>query len=812
MKISFNWLNQYIDINDYRSNLSELSQLLTQAGLEVEDMVDPSEHWDKVVVGRLVEVGKHPDADKLTLCQVDVGQSENLQIVCGAKNHKTGDLVAVAQVGAVLYGDFKIKKSKIRGVESFGMLCSESELGLADESEGILILEPGLQPGSAVAELEAYANVVFELNVTPNRADCLSHLGLARELSTLLDRPVTLPESELSESGKDVNQWMQVELKDSEACPRYCGRMISGVKIGPSPDWLKKSLAAIGLNSVNNVVDVTNYVLFEYGQPLHAFDYSQVQGEKILIEKAKSGEKFTTLDGTEVELTNDDLVIRDGSRAVALAGVVGGKNSGVSDSTMDIFLESAFFAAEGVRRSSRAHGIETDSCYRFSRGVDPEQTLNALNRAAHLIVEVAGGAIQPGCIDIYPEPLTIAPIKVTTEYVAERLGLKVSDQDFLRWMQRLNCSVDQGPEGFKVTPPAYRWDLRIKEDLVEEYARLYGYDKIQEKLPLLDAEPSNHVFKYDFSNRVISILNGMGIHQGLNYAFISGKQNQEIWGGAEMGRSCGLLFGDSPIKLLNPISEELSVMRESLLPSLFKNLVYNSHHGLQRGRLFELAPSHHKQGDKFVEEDRLAFCFWGQNEGLWQKAQKNVVVFELKAAVETLLRSIGAKNWRWDTVKPEQCPPGFHPSQTALLFYEGQHVGILGTTHPLLLEQQKIRTQVAWAEFNFAAIGSRQPRSPQFKPLAKFPAVERDIAMVAEDTVTAAQMGSEIRKAAGPLLQHCEIFDVYQNQELKEAGRKSVAFRLRFQSDKETLKDNEVNALRDKVVNSLSQKLGLEIR
>lgn len=812
MKISLNWLSQYIHLEDYRNRLPELSSLLTQAGLEVEDMVNPAESWDKVVVGHLLEVGKHPDADKLTLCKVDIGAGEPAQIVCGAKNHKQGDYVAVATVGAVLPGDFKIKKSKIRGVESFGMLCSETELGLSDGADGIMILEGNPKVGQAFADYSDQADIIFELNVTPNRADCLSHIGLARELSTLLDRPVKIPENKINETGKSVNDWISVDLKDADRCPRYCGRMISGVKVGESPSWLKNSLQAIGLNSVNNVVDVTNYVLFEYGQPLHAFDYSEVKDAKIVIERAKVGEEFTTLDGTEVKLSDEDLVIRDGGRAVALAGVVGGLNSGVTEKTTDIFLESAFFRSEGVRRTARAHGIETDSCYRFSRGVDPEQTLNAMNRAASLIVEVAGGEIQKGDVDIYPEPLKFNDIHVSTAYVAERLGFEVKDEDFEAWMKRLNCLVAKEGDLYRVTPPTYRWDLHIKEDLVEEYARLNGYDSIVEKLPVLRDEPSNHVPLYSFSKKVAGSLAGLGLSQVVNYAFIAEKQHEQIWTSSDVSNKWGLKAGEGAIKLLNPISEELSVMRESLLPSLFKNVVFNSHHGNHFGRLYEMGPAHYKEGESFGEQNRLAFSFWGQQEGLWGTKQNNAVVFELKSTIECLLRSIGGKNWRWEKVDVGHCPQGFHPSQTVALFYEGSYVGLLGSLHPSLHDQNKIRTQVAIAELNFDALMKRQPRSPKFKALPKFPAVERDVAFLADESIPADKMGSEIKKSAGPLLTHFEVFDIYQDKELKAAGRRSIAFRLRFQSEKATLQDEEVNAVRDKIVNSLCQKLGLEIR
>ncbi|MEM7647291.1 MAG: phenylalanine--tRNA ligase subunit beta, partial [Pseudomonadota bacterium] len=567
-----------------------------------------------------------------------MGQEKPAQIVCGATNHKQGDFVAVATVGAVLPGDFKIKKSKIRGVESFGMLCSEKELGLSEEADGILILDDGVFAGQTFQEAYGQADIIFELNVTPNRADCLSHIGLARELATLLDRPVNLPQAKTPESGKSIHEWIQVDLKDSESCPRFCGRMISGVKVGESPAWLKNALESICLNSVNNVVDVTNYVLFEYGQPLHAYDYGQLKNSKIIVEKAKKDELFVSLDGTEIKLDDQDLVIRDGVRPVGIAGVIGGQNTGVSESTADIFLEGAFFKAEGVRKTSRSHGIETDACYRFSRGVDPEQTLNALNRAASLIVEVAGGELQPGDIDLYPEPLKFNDIEIKTDYVSQRLGFEVKDSEFEKWMQRLGCVVSKSKDNFRVSPPTYRWDLHIKEDLVEEFARLHGYDSIEEKLPVLMDSPTSHTPLFDFSNRVTQLLIGFGVHQCVNYAFIGKEQNQKFWTTSATAEKLGLKMGETPIELLNPLSEELSVMRQSLIPSLFKNIVFNDHHGNHFGRLFEIAPAHYKKGDKFEEQNRLALAFWGQPEGLWETKKSDQVVYKLKSTVESFLK------------------------------------------------------------------------------------------------------------------------------------------------------------------------------
>ena len=815
MKISLNWLNQYIDLKDYRNSLNEFYNLLTKAGLEVEDKSNPAQHWKGVVIGKLLKVNKHPNADRLTLCSVDVGEEKPLQIVCGATNHKEGDFVAVAKVGTLLPGNFKIKKTKIRGESSFGMLCSEQELGLNRKTQGIMILKGNFSPGESFEKAHP-SDVILEINVTPNRADCLSHIGMARELSTLLKRPIKTPKMDFHETQKEITDWIDVEVKDSKACPRYCGRIISGVKIGPSPSWLKEALESIGLNSINNVVDVTNYVLFEYGQPLHAFDHKEIRNSKITVEKAGNGDTFTTLDGTKLKLCDEDLVICDGRkdnlRPVALAGIVGGKNSGINENTTDIFLEAAFFQAEGVRRTARSHGLETDSSYRFSRGIDPTQTLNAINRATHLIQQTAGGNVYKGSVDMYPQPLKPGEISISVDYVSERLGYSVKEKDFQNQMECLGCKVRKSEENFKVLPPSFRWDLSIKEDLIEEYARLHGYDDITEVFPTLIHEPTEHDFMFQFARHLRRVLVGFGLNEAVNHAFISKDESKKIWTSKDVSNNCGLKMSDSPIELLNPMNEELSAMRESLLPSLLKNVIFNNHHGNHYGRLFEISPIQYMENKNFHEQNRLALAFWGQTRGLWSLEKDNHVIYELKSTVESLLENPGRKKWHFQRIPIEQCPGGFHPGQSLSLYYEGQVIGFLGSVHPAIKEENKIRTPMAWAEFNLDEFEKNKVLTRKFKILPKYPSVERDVAFLVDEKLRAGSIGLEIKKAAGPLLTHCEVFDVYQDRELKESGHKSIAFRLRFQSDSETLNDETVNKLHNDLIHSICKKLGLKIR
>ena len=859
MKISLNWLNQYIDLKE--DNLDHLCKLLTRAGLEVETAFDPSKNWQGVVVGKLLEVKSHPNADKLTLCQVDIGEDKPLSIVCGAKNHKEGDFVAVATVGTRLSEDLKIKKSKIRGESSFGMLCSESELGLSAEnspgttppsddqnqrasasknSPGIMILKDDLTVGQSFASAFP-TDIVLDLNVTPNRADCLSHIGLARELSSLLNRPIKKPEVHFKEEGREIGDWIQVEVKDMTACPRYCGRVISGVEVKPSPPWLKQALESIGLNSINNVVDVTNYVLFEYGQPLHAFDYQKIKNSRITVQKARGGESFTTLDETELKLSDQDLMIWDGKKEsmgpVALAGVVGGKNSGITESTFDIFLESAFFRPEGIRRTARSYGIETDSCYRFCRGVDPAQTLKAMDRATQLIQETAGGQIQKGVIDIYPQPFEPNEISISVGDISERLGLEVCEDDFEHWMKRLGCEVkktnceskeinrnsntttssmenqNERTKKFKITSPSYRWDLGLKEDLIEEYARLKGYDMIPEILPPLADEPAEEDPFFVFSNHLSQTLIGFGLNEAVNQAFMGGDESQKIWTSKKIAANCGLkLSEDLPIGLTNPINEELPFMRDSLLPSLLKNMVFNHHRGNSYGKLFEISPISYEENQKFFEQNRLSLIFWGQNQGLWASKKNHQVVYELKSLMEALLKNLGVRKWNFQTLTGTDCPKGFHPGQSLRLFCRGQVLGIMGSMHPALREENKIRTPVAWAEFNLDELQKSWTLIQKFKKLPKYPPVERDVAFLAKESLESRSISLEIKKSAGPLLTHCEVFDVYQDKELKTSGHKSIAFRLRYQSEEETLSDEKINGTHRQIIQSVCKKLGLEIR
>lgn len=809
MKISLRWLNEYVDVSEFFASPEQLGEKLTRAGLEVEGITDLGKTLAKVVTGQIRELNKHPNADRLTVCQVDAGEGQPRQIVCGAKNHKAGDHVVVALPGAILPGDFVIKESKIRDVESRGMLCSEKELGLSTEGEGILILPAEAPIGEPFSKYYGLDDIVFELNVTPNRADCLSHLGLAREVGCLLDRKVKTPKATVKAQEAFTKKMIKVSLKDSAQCPRYSGRAVRGVKVGPSPAWLTQRLRAVDINSINNVVDITNYVMMELGQPLHAFDGRFLQGQKIGIEKAKAGESFVSFDGTESKLTGEELTIRDGERAVALAGIVGGKNSGVQSDTTDLFVESAHFSAESVRRTARRLGIQTDSAYRFARGTDPEGVLLALNRACQLLSEIAGGEVAKDFYDEYPKPIRRKPILVTVEYVAQRLGYPVKAKEFVTWMERLGCTVKTQGKKLQVLPPDYRSDLSDKTDLVEEFGRIKGYEHIPENFPPLEARPLRHEELYTLEAIALEAARDRGFQQAVNYGFISSRFQAEVLGPVAAYEAGGVSVTAEPVKLKNPLNEELDVMRSSLLPGLFKNVLHNYRYGNEHGRLFELGAVFARSSEGFSQSSRISFAGWGQAAGLWGTKGERPVVYDVKGALEGLLARLGIGNYQWQT--PKQTPALFHPAQTAILFCEGRTLGWLGSVHPEKLEAEKVRVGVAMAELDFEKLMRGQPRLAKAQPLARFPTVQRDLAVVMPEALPAGDVVREIKKAGGALLKEVDVFDVFRGGSLP-TGQKSVAFRLWLQDVNGTLTEPQLQGLQTQILSTLQQKLNLQVR
>ena len=812
MKISLKWLCDHIDVQDYSSKSAELAGLLTAAGLEVEAVENKAESLKSVVVGHIQKLERHPNADRLTVCQVDTGEGQLRQIVCGAKNHKEGDKVVVTLPGAVLPGNFEIKKSKIRDVESLGMLASESELGLKKEAEGILILPADAPVGKAFAEYFGLDDVVFEINVSPNRADCLSHLGLARELSALLDRPLKASPFNVKPSANvDTKKTVALEIKAVQLCPRYSGRVVRGVKVGESPVWLKQRLESVGLNSINNVVDITNFIMMDLGQPLHAFDISTLKGGKIIVAQATPGESFKTLDGTEMKLTGDELTIRDAERAICVAGVIGGLNSGVSSSTQNVFIESAHFAMDSVRKTARRHGLQTDSAYRFSRGTDPSGVVRALERACAMIQQIAGGEVAGDHWDSYPNPQKKTAIAVNADYISQRLGYPVAGGDLNVWLLRLGCQVEKTGSQFMVTPPEFRMDLEQEVDFVEEYGRLNGYDHIPSILPVMSYAPLAQDKAFFFEQRLAELARTAGLSQCVNYGFTSSKFQAATLGPVEAYRAAGLEMDSQPVALKNPLNEELDVMRVSLVPGLLKNLLHNLRHGNSLGRVFETGFVFRHGPEGYQQDARVAFAVWGLGQNLWHKGGRDEqLFFELKSRLQNILERLGIQGAQfnpWVAATAQM----LHPAQAATIFIEGRNIGYVGTVHPKWAMAEKLRVPVVVAELDVKALSRGQPRVVKFKPVSKFPAVERDLAFVLPKTLAAADVSSEIKKTSGALLQSIDIFDVFEGGTLPE-GHVSVAYRMIFQDLEGTLNEEKLTSLQAQIVANVEKKLNVKVR
>ncbi len=826
MRLSLRWLNDFVDVKEFLRDPQALSKLLTGAGLEVEGIEDQGKSFGHVVVGHILEKAKHPNADRLSLCQVATGDGVVHQIVCGAQNHKTNDRVVVALPGAVLPDDFVIKRSKIRDVESGGMLCSEKELGLKKdgESEGILILPMDAPIGKSFAEYMGLDDVLMDLKVTPNRADCLSHFGLALEIGCLLGREVRRPRIDFP-----AGNWqgeIAVEIKDAELGPRYAGRMVKGVKVGSSPDWLRRRLEAVGMKSINNVVDVTNYVMMEMGQPLHAFDVQQIKGGRIEVARANAGEAFTTLDGSELKLDGTELTIRDKDRAIALAGVIGGANSGVNDATAAVFIESAYFTPGAVRRTMRKFGLETDSGYRFARGINPETTADVLDRATALMIEVAGGEASANRIDIYPAPVQRPEITVNVATVEARLGYRVETSDFEMWMKRLGGDLKQtSPGQYRFVAPAYRKDLLIEMDLVEEFARLNGYDKLLDTLPGGSFSPATHDDTAVLQMRVRRQLKGIGCLEAVNYAFIGDRYQKEFLQDAAKLRDAGLFIQDDDVRIMNPLNEEINVMRRSLLPGLYRNVVSNFRSGNESGKLFETGVSVHRvtsgrteryPGTGFGEELRVAFAFWGGDTDLWGRSTVPEIAMTLKGALEAFWISFGLSDLKAVAFESGFSPDFLHPGKSAIVTVHGQPVGFLGAVHPSRLSGDKVRVGVALAEFSLEKLAAAV-KAPRFREISTFPQAERDVAFVAPHGVSAGSMIELIQKTAktlepaGRILQRLRVFDVFEGATLGE-GKRSIAIRMTFQSMESTLSDDAVNELKGKLVDAVCQKFGAVVR
>ncbi len=803
MRVLLSWLRELVDLPD---DVGEIARRLTGGGLEVEAIERLDRGLEKVVVAEIRERSPIPET-KLSVCRVFDGTSE-LQIVCGAQNHAAGDHVPLAGIGAVLPDGKRIGKAKLKGVESFGMLCSGRELGADDGVDGLLILARDTVPGTPIAKVLGKDDVAFEINVTPNRADALSHRGVARELSALFDAPLRDVVPQVDDVGAESPAWVEITAED--LCQRFCARVIGGVKIGPSPAWLKRRLEALGQRSINNVVDATNFVLFELGQPLHAYDLDKLKGSRLVARRALPSETLRTLDGRDRALSPDDLVIADAARPVGLAGVMGGESSEVTAETTRLLLESAYFVPSTVRRSSRRHGIHSESSHRFERGVDPETVPVALDRLAQVILEVAGGRPRGAAIDVRAKPFERPRIRLRRTRLNTVLGTEVPFDEALSLLEALSLTVvERDPDGATIEVPGARGDLTAEIDLIEEVARLRGFDSIpatEPKITGTDARERPHAVA---QARAREALMSMGFHEAVNYAFVAPEDLSRIRPDLE------------PIALKNPIAQDMAVMRTSLVPGLLKNLSHNLRHGAGALRLYEIGRvfrAHEKvpaaspgtpEFQAAEEPLHLALVATGTRAHGWAAGKEPFDFFDLKGAIEQVRQALALTRVRFERATDVSF---LHPRSAARLFVGDRPAGTLGELHPSIADALELPRATLVAELGLDLLVDAATLVPRYHEVPRYPASLRDLAIVVEERVTAADVAAEIRRADEKrLVEAVSLFDVYRGAPLPE-GKKNLAYSLSYRAADRTLQDDEVNRAHAVIVDRLRQAFGAELR
>lgn len=794
MKFSESWLREWVNP---AVTTDELTHQITMAGLEVDDVLPVAGTFTGVKVGHVVECGQHPDADKLRVTKVDVGEEELLDIVCGAPNCRQGLKVAVATVGAVLPGDFKIKKAKLRGQPSHGMLCSFSELGIDVESNGIMELADDAVIGTDFREFLTLDDVTIDVDLTSNRADCFSLRGMAREVGVLNRADVVEPAVSPVVPTIDTN--ISIEVKAPAACPRYLGRIVKNVNVqAQTPLWMQEKLRRCGIRSIDPIVDITNYVMLEQGQPMHAFDLAKIEGG-IVVRLAEQGEKLTLLDGSEAELNADTLIIADHNKALAIAGIFGGEHSGVNSETKDVLLECAFFAPDHIRGRARSYGLHTDSSMRYERGVDYALQFTAMERATQLLIDICGGEVAPvvaaeSDADL-PKPNTVALRRTKLDNL---LGHHIADADVVEILQRLGMSVETTTEGWMATAPTWRFDIAIEQDLVEEVGRIYGYDNIPNQAPAAALNMNLHKEANLPLKRVRDLLVDRGYHEAITYSFVEPEQQKLIVPDVE------------PLILPNPISADMSAMRLSLIQGLLNTVVHNQKRQQPRVRLFE-------QGLRFIpdqaaengmrQESMLAGVISGtRSEEHWNIETATVDFFDLKGDVEAILElTANGKAYRFAAAKH----PALHQGQSAAIMLDGKEIGVIGTVHPELERKFGLNGRTIVFEIEWSAINSKV--IPEAVALSKFPSNRRDIAVVVDQTIASGDIVDACRVAGGELLKEAKLFDVYVGKGVAE-GKKSLAIALTLQSSERTLEEADIAAAVENIVKAVVEQFSATLR
>jgi len=796
MKVPLNWLSDYVDIN---VSAKEYAEALTLSGSKVEAVEVQGTEIKNVVTGKVLSIEPHPNADKLVVCKVDVG-SEVLQIVTGAKNLKAGDCVPVALSGSELPGGVKIKKGKLRGVESNGMMCSIAELGLTKEDypeaceDGIFVLNDNVPLGKDIKEVLGINDTVIDFEITNNRPDCFSILGIARETAVTFRTKLKKPEIVVKEEAEDEAQkYASVEIEAEDLCPRYAARVVKNVKIGPSPEWMRKRLRAAGVRPINNIVDITNYVMLEFGQPMHAFDLRNIKGGKIVVRRAKDNEILQTLDGQERKLDSSMLVIADAERPVAVAGVMGGANSEIMSDTTTILFESANFDGASVRLTAKKLGMRTEASSRFEKGLDVENVVNALNRAAQLVEEMGAGVVCKGVIDNYVKKKEPVRIKFRPEKINALLGTAISADTMTEIFEALELHVDR--QSGLITVPSFRPDIQREADLAEEVARFYGYNNIE--ATLLSGKTSTQG-KKSHKQRIEDIIKNTMIACGLNETYTYSFTSPKVFDMLKLPKESDLR---KAVEISNPLGEDYSIMRTTTIPDMLEVISTNYNRRVEEGRFFEMSYVYlpHKLPLEDLPEEKhvLTLGMYG-----------NTDFFEIKGIVEDLFDVLHITDYE---IVPERDNASFHPGRTASVLIKGEKIGTIGEIHPDVAENFEVpeRTYVGVLDIN--KIIENSVLVVEFKALPKFPAVTRDIAMLVDENILVKQIEDIIVAKAGKILENVKLFDVYKGKQVPE-GKKSVAYSITFRAQDRTLTDDEVNKAMGKILDELKSGLGAELR
>jgi len=799
MKVSLNWLKEFVDID---MPPDKLGDALTMAGLEVEDIERKGQKLNEFVVGKILDIKPHSNSDRLSVCEVDAG-AKRLSVVCGANNMKIGDFSPLALPGTKLADGTKIRESRIRGVASQGVLLAEDEMGLTNDHTGIMILKNNLRPGRPFSDVMDLEDWIFNINLTPNRVDCSSIVGVAREIGALTKKKIRLSEINITWGDRPINDLASITVLDSTGCPRYSAGLVENVNIAQSPFWMRYRLHSCGIRPISNVVDITNYILLELGQPLHAFDYHILSGKKIVVKRAEKGQSFTTLDNQIRELDDSTLMICDGEQTVAIAGIMGGLHSEITEKTRSVLIESAYFNPTMIRRSSKKISLSTEASYRFERGIDIEGVDKALKRSLMLISQIAGGEIANGIIDLYPEPWRPPKILLDVNKANKILGISTRAKEVSDHLSYLDMDVKiTEKEKLEIIPPSYRVDITRDADIIEEIARSIGYAKIPATVPHISSR-ADIISGSAVKNRIRDCLVSMGFNEIITYSFISPK-SADILGAEENSEL------RSFVKLLNPLSQDQSVMRTSLLPGLLSTVRLNSIRGHNDLRIFEWGKVYIKGEDELPDEKLvLAALMTGmENPKNWCQAAREMDFFDIKGVAENILEAMGIHNSEFQKI---DLKPAYDNNEYARIFSSGSVTGIIGKTSKKVLEGYEINQNAYVLELDIDALSPLSKWEKTFKPLNKFPAVKRDISIIIDQSVESAYIINLTKQKGRNLVESVGIFDVYQGKGI-DSREKALAIRISYRSDKRTLTDKEVNRVHDEIIKEMRRKTGGRLR